>query len=171
MDKNLTLGYAGIQCFFWMGFAAISGFASVFLLDAGFTNTQIGIIIAAAGSVSALLQPVAATVAESGRRFGLKELLCIAGVLVLLMGAGLAASLLRSPQDFSFWENRMLASLPEPAPQSVGDGGYFTQLERYLADHAACLLAVYNGEWRRGTAMTVRYARKLGREVIILNPA
>lgn len=91
MDKNLTLGYAGIQCFFWMGFAAISGFASVFLLDAGFTNTQIGIIIAAAGSVSALLQPVAATVAESGRRFGLKELLCIAGVLVLLMGAGLAA--------------------------------------------------------------------------------
>ena len=28
----------------------------------------------------------------------------------------------------------MLASLPEPAPQSVGDGGYFTQLERYLAD-------------------------------------
>lgn len=57
---------------------------------------------------------------------------CFVGFL----GAGLAASLLRSPQDFSFWENRMLASLPEPAPQSVGDGGYFTQLERYLADHA-----------------------------------
>lgn len=41
---------------------------------------------------------------------------------------------------------------------------------RYLVDHAACLLAVYNGEWRGGTTMTVRYARKLGREVIILNP-
>ena len=41
---------------------------------------------------------------------------------------------------------------------------------RYLVDHAACLLAVYNGEWRGGTAMTVRYARKLGREVIILIP-
>ena len=41
---------------------------------------------------------------------------------------------------------------------------------RYLVDHAACLLAVYNGEWRGGTAMTVRYAQKLGREVIILNP-
>ena len=40
---------------------------------------------------------------------------------------------------------------------------------RYLVDHAACLLAVYNGEWRGGTAMTVRYARKLGREIIILN--
>jgi len=41
---------------------------------------------------------------------------------------------------------------------------------RYLVDHAACLLAVYNGEQRGGTAMTVRYAKKLGREVIILNP-
>ena len=40
---------------------------------------------------------------------------------------------------------------------------------RYLVDHAACLLAVYNGEWRGGTAMTVRYARKRGREIIMLN--
>ena len=42
---------------------------------------------------------------------------------------------------------------------------------RYLVDHAACLLAVYNGEWRGGTAMTVRYAQKLGREIIILRPS
>ncbi len=41
---------------------------------------------------------------------------------------------------------------------------------RYLVDHAACLLAVYNGEWRGGTAMTVRYAKKLEREIIILEP-
>ncbi len=41
---------------------------------------------------------------------------------------------------------------------------------RYLVDYASCLLAVYNGERRGGTAMTVRYAQKLGREVIVLNP-
>ncbi len=41
---------------------------------------------------------------------------------------------------------------------------------RYLVDHAACLLAVYNGEQRGGTAMTVRYAKKLGREIIVVNP-
>ena len=39
---------------------------------------------------------------------------------------------------------------------------------RYLVDHTACLLAVYNGERRGGTAMTVRYAQRLGREVIII---
>ena len=48
--------------------------------------------------------------------------------------------------------------------------GCMLKRNRYLVDHAACLLAVYNGEWRGGTAMTVRYARKMGREVIVLNP-
>lgn len=48
--------------------------------------------------------------------------------------------------------------------------GCMLERNRYLVDHAACLLAVYNGEWRGGTAMTVRYARKMGREVIVLNP-
>ncbi len=41
---------------------------------------------------------------------------------------------------------------------------------RYLVDHAACLLAVYNGEQRGGTAMTVRYAQKLGRKLILIEP-
>ncbi len=48
--------------------------------------------------------------------------------------------------------------------------GCMLKRNRYLVDHATCLLAVYNGEWRGGTAMTVRYARKLGREIIVLNP-
>ena len=39
-----------------------------------------------------------------------------------------------------------------------------------LVEAAGVLLAVYNGEWRGGTAATVRYARKLGRGIIILNP-
>lgn len=41
---------------------------------------------------------------------------------------------------------------------------------RYLVNHAGVLLAVYNGEYRGGTAATIRYARKVGREIIILDP-
>ena len=48
--------------------------------------------------------------------------------------------------------------------------GCMLERNRYLVDHAACLLAVYNGEWRGGTAMTVRYARKLNRTVHIIDP-
>lgn len=46
--------------------------------------------------------------------------------------------------------------------------GCMLRRNRYLVEHAACLLAVYNGERRGGTAMTVRYAQKLGRKIIII---
>lgn len=39
-----------------------------------------------------------------------------------------------------------------------------------LVEAAGFLLAVYNGERRGGTAATVRYAQKLGRKIIVLNP-
>lgn len=42
--------------------------------------------------------------------------------------------------------------------------------DRYLADHAGTLLAVYNGERRGGTAATVRYARQNGRSLIVIDP-
>lgn len=41
---------------------------------------------------------------------------------------------------------------------------------RFLVDHAATLLAVYNGERRGGTAATMRYAQKMGREIIVIDP-
>ena len=41
---------------------------------------------------------------------------------------------------------------------------------RFLVDHAQMLLAVYNGEPRGGTACTVRYARKEGKETLLINP-
>lgn len=41
---------------------------------------------------------------------------------------------------------------------------------RYMVDRAPILLAIYNGTYRSGTGMTVRYAQKLGREVIIIDP-
>ncbi|MDL2300027.1 DUF1273 domain-containing protein [Clostridiaceae bacterium OttesenSCG-928-D20] len=39
---------------------------------------------------------------------------------------------------------------------------------RYLVDHAAHLLAVYDGGGKGGTAYTVKYAEQKGREIIII---
>ncbi len=39
-----------------------------------------------------------------------------------------------------------------------------------MVEHASTLLAVYNGEQRGGTAATMRYAQKLGREIIVIDP-
>lgn len=48
--------------------------------------------------------------------------------------------------------------------------GCMLDRNRRLVDAAGLLLAVHNGERRGGTAATVRYARKAGREIIILHP-
>ena len=42
---------------------------------------------------------------------------------------------------------------------------------RFLVEHASILLAVYNGEKRSGTAATMRYAHRMGREIIMIDPA
>ena len=39
-----------------------------------------------------------------------------------------------------------------------------------LVDAASLLLSVYNGERRGGTAATIRYAQKLGREIYVVDP-
>ena len=41
---------------------------------------------------------------------------------------------------------------------------------RYLVDNSAYLLAVYNGEFRGGTAATVRYAQKQGKDIVVIHP-
>ena len=41
---------------------------------------------------------------------------------------------------------------------------------RFLVEHAATLLGVYNGEQRGGTATTIRYAQKMSREIMVINP-
>ena len=40
-----------------------------------------------------------------------------------------------------------------------------------LVESAGLLLAIYNGVRRSGTGATVNYARKLGREIIVIDPA
>ena len=41
---------------------------------------------------------------------------------------------------------------------------------RFLVEHAATLLAVYNGTRRNGTGATLNYARKMGRKIIVIDP-
>ena len=87
--KNRTFGYASIQTFFWMCYASVMGFASMFLLDRGFDNSRVGILIAAAGLLSALLQPVIASYADRPGSLSLGRLITLSGAGSLLCGAAL----------------------------------------------------------------------------------
>ena len=86
-----TTRYALIQGDFWMSFCIIFSFASVYLLSKGFKNSQIGIIIAIAGLISATLQPIVADFADKSKRIQLRYIIaafsvlmiCLAGILLI----------------------------------------------------------------------------------------
>ncbi len=56
--RRATPYYALIQGLYWAIYCLMAGFASVFLLDRGFTNGQIGLILGFSYLLSAFLQPV-----------------------------------------------------------------------------------------------------------------
>lgn len=68
MKKHLSVRYGTIQGCYWMGYAALMGYASVYLLEKGFTNTQIGLLTAVGCIVSAVLQPALASSTQIGRK-------------------------------------------------------------------------------------------------------
>lgn len=64
MKKHLSVRYGTIQGCYWMGSSALMGYASVYLLEKGFTNTQIGLLTAVGCILSAVLQPALASYAD-----------------------------------------------------------------------------------------------------------
>lgn len=84
--RDLTPNYALVQCFFWMQFAAIMGFSSLFLLGRGLTNAEIGLTIAAAGLFSAILQPTVASYADRADSPSVKEILIVLTAILIACG-------------------------------------------------------------------------------------
>lgn len=85
-NNRLTLKYSFIQGFYWMNFSAIMGFASLYLLDGGFSNTEIGMIMAVAGIISAILQPFIAGYADRPSSPSLKNLILALIFIQLVLG-------------------------------------------------------------------------------------
>ena len=84
-----TAGYACIQSSYWLSFSAVMGFTSLYLLDVGFTNTEIGIIIAIAGIISAILQPMFAGYADKPKSPSLKKIILFLASLLLILSLAL----------------------------------------------------------------------------------
>lgn len=85
-QKGCTVKYSFVQIFLWMGYVPVLGFASVYLLQKGFSNTQIGLLCAAAALLSALIQPPLAAHADRRNSPKLTVYLLIMGALLVLMG-------------------------------------------------------------------------------------
>ena len=89
-NRHLYNGeYAAMNGVNWMLYCVLFSFASVYLLDKGYSNTQIGVILAMGNVLAMPLQPALAQVADRSRRIGLQGLLTgmvgFMAVMVLLI--------------------------------------------------------------------------------------
>ena len=91
--KNYTLKlnseYAGIFGTYWMYYGIISSFCSAYLLDMGYDNAEIGIILAVASVVSVFLQPVLANLSDMSKRLDAISVASISTVAMMVMQVGL----------------------------------------------------------------------------------
>lgn len=71
MRKFLNAEYAGIHAFYWMTYGVVCSFASVFLLSRGYSNADIGVILALGNVVAVFVQPLLADVADRSKRISL----------------------------------------------------------------------------------------------------
>ncbi len=78
MEKRFNLQYAGIHGTYWLYYGVVCSFASVFLLDRGYSNTEIGIILAIGNIFAVILQPIMGDLADRSRKisfFGFMEMM------------------------------------------------------------------------------------------------
>lgn len=91
MGKIINTEYSMIQGSYWMIYGVICSFASVFLLSKGYSNSEIGIILAAANVLSVVIQPLVADLADRTKKISLIGLSQIMTVMLMVLTLGLFA--------------------------------------------------------------------------------
>ncbi len=89
LKRTLNAGYGGVQAAYWMFYGVSNSFASAFLLPRGYSNTEIGIILAAANVIAVFLQPAMADIADRSRRVSLIGITQICTILTMALEAAL----------------------------------------------------------------------------------
>lgn len=91
MKRLLNFEYACIHGTYWMYYGAICSFASVFLLTRGYSNSEIGIILAVANILAVVLQPLMADLADRAKKISVIGITEIATALMMILTVGLFA--------------------------------------------------------------------------------
>lgn len=87
MRFKATLKYCILQGAFWSTFSCIFAYASMYLLDKGLSNSEIGYILALGSVLSAIAQPIVGGIADRSKRLILHKLLLVfSGIIIILSG-------------------------------------------------------------------------------------
>lgn len=87
MGKLLNIKYGCIHGTYWMYYGVAGSFASAFLLARGYSNAEIGIILAVGNILAVFLQPLIADLADRSKKLSLIGVTQLSAVLlIVLMG-------------------------------------------------------------------------------------
>ena len=84
---TLNAGYGGIHATYWMFYGVSNSFASAFLLPRGYSNAEIGVILAAASIIAVFLQPIMADFVDRSRKISLIGMSQLCTILVMVLEA------------------------------------------------------------------------------------
>lgn len=82
--KNMTMRYSATQFFFWACYTGTASFATTYLLGRGISSGMVGVLLAAAGLLSCLVQPVLAEIADKSHKNVLLKMLTIMSALCVV---------------------------------------------------------------------------------------
>ena len=82
---NWTIRYTVLNAAYFAAFCTVHAYAAVYLLSKGFSNTEVGILLAVANILSAVLQPVVAGVID-GPGFLTNRLCILFSVSIMCLG-------------------------------------------------------------------------------------
>lgn len=96
ITKKLNIEYFSLQSLFWMVYCLVVGFSVTYLLAAGYTNTEIGYILASANIFAVILQPILAQIADQSKRINALTIFMSTLSIILICSIGLLFISVRS---------------------------------------------------------------------------
>lgn len=126
VSVKLNSEYAGIFALYWMHYGVIASFCSAYLIGIGYSNSEIGVILAASGAVSVFLQPILADISDRSVKLSSIGVAQISTVLMLILNLALFVFTRKSA---ALWTVYMLLMAWNLALQPL-----FNSLQRKLSE-------------------------------------
>lgn len=83
----LDLKYTAGQVFYYATFCATMSYASVFLLDRGFNNSEIGAVLSIVSMIAVFSQPMLASFADDHIEIPINKMVCYVMLIVIALSA------------------------------------------------------------------------------------
>lgn len=127
--KNLTVRYSVTQFTYWAAYTGASSFATTCLLNQGIPSGTVGVLLAAAGILSCITQPILAAKADRAKRFVLIRMilalsaLCAACFAVQLI-PGLSVAAAGLCYMVGIWSSDAMVPLVNAVSVAYNQAGY-----------------------------------------------